>query len=443
MNLIDGVHDGGDRDWRLRAVLNSEDCPRLMRSISARFRSRRLAGAAHRRVGRSLPIAAALLALAGCGGNDEAATGGPGSQTPEVGVVTVQATRVPVITELAGRTAAYRSSEVRPQVSGLIRRRTFTEGSIVHQGDPLYQIDSSVYRASVNQAEANLASARATAQAAKVRAERYKPLAEMEAVSKQDYTDALAQSREAAAAVEQQRAALETARINLNYTTVPAPITGRIGRSRFTVGALVTSSQTEPLTTIQQLDPIYVDIQRSSSDMLALRRALAKGGVVPASATVRLTLEDGSDYGYTGTVEFSEVVVDPNTGTVTMRARFPNPEGLLLPGMFVRARFAQAIDTQAFLVPSQAVTRDPKGNATVLVVGTDNKAVQRKIKADRMVGANWVVTDGLKPGDRIITQGTAKVRPGQTVKPVPASRPQRVGPPPKQQAQGGAPANGR
>jgi membrane fusion protein (multidrug efflux system) len=392
-----------------------------------------------------LLLVAPLLALAACGGGDESAQAGPGAGpggTPEVGVVTVQPTRVPVVTELAGRTSAFRSSEVRPQVTGLIRKRYFTEGSIVHQGDPLYQIDSSLYRASVNQAEANLASARATAEAAKARAERYKPLAEIEAVSQQDYTDARAQARQAAAAVEQQQAALQTARINLDYTTVPAPITGRIGRSRFTVGALVTTSQTEPLTTIQQLDPIYVDIQRSSSDMLALRRSLAKGGVVPASATVRLTLEDGTDYGYTGTVEFSEVVVDPNTGTVTMRARFPNPEGLLLPGMFVRARFAQAIDTQAFLVPSQGVTRDPKGNATVLVVGKDNKVVQRKVDAARMVGSNWVITDGLKPGDKIITQGTAKVRPGQAVKPVPASKPQQVGAPPKQQKQGDAPANG-
>lgn len=390
-----------------------------------------------------LLLAAPLLALAACGGGEEnAAQHGPGAGTPEVGVVTVRPTRVPVVTELAGRTSAFRSSEVRPQVTGLIRKRYFTEGSIVHQGDPLYQIDSSLYRATVNQAEANLASARATAEAAKVRAERYKPLAEIEAVSEQDYTDARAQARQAAAAVEQQQAALQTARINLNYTTVPAPITGRIGRSLFTVGALVTSSQAEPLATIQQLDPIYVDIQRSSSDMLALRRSLAKGGVVPASATVRLTLEDGTDYGHTGTVEFSEVVVDPNTGTVTMRARFPNPEGLLLPGMFVRARFAQAIDTQAFLVPTPGVTRDPKGNATVLVVGKDNKVVQRTVTADRMVGSNWVVTGGLKPGDRIITQGTAKVRPGQTVKPVPATSPQRIGAPPGQQEQGDAQASG-
>ncbi|HVI97892.1 MAG TPA: efflux RND transporter periplasmic adaptor subunit [Sphingomonas sp.] len=390
---------------------------------------------------RPLLLAAPLLALAACGGGDQAAQGGMGAQTPEVGYVVVQPTQVPVTTELAGRTSAYKSSEVRPQVTGLITKRYFTEGSIVHQGEPLYQIDPRLYRASANQAEANLASARATAEAARARAERYKPLAAQQAVSEQDYTDALAQARQAEAAIKQQQAALESAQVNLKFTTVPAPITGRIGRSLFTVGALVTSSQADPLATIQQLDPIYVDIQRSTSDLLALRRALAQGGATPASATVRLTLEDGSEYGQTGTVEFSEVVVDPNTGTVTMRARFPNPEGLLLPGMFVRARFAQAIDTSAFLVPQQAVTRDPKGEATVLIVGAENKVEQRTVKADRVDGANWVVTDGLKPGDKIITQGTAKAMPGMTVKPVPASSKQQVGAPPQQQ--GAAPAKGR
>nr|WP_245968319.1 efflux RND transporter periplasmic adaptor subunit [Hephaestia caeni] len=362
-------------------------------------------------------------------------------QTPEVGYVVVQPTQAPVTTELAGRTSAYKSSEVRPQVTGLITKRYFTEGAIVRQGQPLYQIDPRLYRASTNQAEANLASARATAEAARARANRYKPLAEQQAVSQQDYTDALAQARGAEAAVKQQQAALESAQVNLKFTTVPAPITGRIGRSLVTVGALVTSSQADPLATIQQLDPIYVDIQRSSGDLLALRRSLAEGGAVPASASVQLMLEDGSEYGPRGTVEFSEVVVDPNTGTVTMRARFPNPKGLLLPGMFVRARFTQAIDTRAFLVPEQGVTRDPKGNATVLIVGPENKVVQRTVKAVRIDGPNWVITDGLKPGDKIITQGTAKAMPGQTVKPVPASSRQQIGAPPAQQ-QGAAPAKG-
>lgn len=370
--------------------------------------------------------AAMMLALASCGTGNDAQKAGA-EQTPEVGFVVVQPAAVPRVTELAGRTSAYRTSEVRPQVSGVIRRQSFVEGSIVRAGQTLYQIDPSTYRAAAAQAQANLQSAQATAEAARTRANRYRPLAQMEAVSQQDYTDALAQARQAAAAVAQNQAALQAARINLNYTNVPAPISGRIGRSLFTTGALVTADQTEPLTVINQLDPIYVDMQQSSADLLALRRALAGNGIVPASAVVRLKLEDGSDYGFTGIVQFAEVMVDENTGTVTLRARFPNPEGLLLPGMFVRAAFAQAIDTRAFLVPQTAVSRDPRGNATVMVVGADNKIVQRAVQADRAVGANWVVTVGLNPGDRLVTEGTGRVRAGQTVHPVPAGTPQRIG----------------
>jgi membrane fusion protein (multidrug efflux system) len=345
----------------------------------------------------------------------------------------VQQTSVPLVTELAGRTVAFQSSEVRPQVSGVIQKRFFEEGTIVRRGEPLYQIDPSIYRAAVNEATANVASARATAEAARVRAERFRPLAAIEAVSKQDYTDALATQRQAEATIAQNRAQLETARINLRFTTVPAPITGRIGRSLFTVGALVTASQADPLTTIQQLDPIYVDIQQSAAALLQLRRRLASGGVLPASATVRLKLEDGSDYGATGAVEFSEVVVDQQTGTVTLRARFPNSNGLLLPGMFVRAVFAQAIETNAFLVPQTAVTRDPKGDATVWIVGSGNKAVQRTVQAVRAEGANWVVTGGLRPGDKVITQGTANLRPDAEIRPVPASAPQQPKPPSPEQ----------
>ncbi|MBV8238847.1 MAG: efflux RND transporter periplasmic adaptor subunit, partial [Sphingomonas sp.] len=319
--------------------------------------------------------------------------------------------------------------EVRPQVSGVIQKRFFAEGSIVKQGQPLYQIDPSLYRAATNQASANLASAEATAAAARTKAERYRPLAEIEAVSKQDYTDARAAQRQAEAAILQNKAQLDTARINLRFTTVPAPITGRIGRSLFTVGALVTTSQADPLATIQQLDPIYVDIQQSAASIIALRRSLASGGAVSTQAAVRLKLEDGSDYGRTGSVEFSEVVVDPSTGTVTLRARFPNPDGLLLPGMFVRAVFDQAIDRNAILVPQAAVTRDPKGNATVWVVGPGNKAVQKTVTADRTQGAFWVVTQGLAPGDRVITQGTGNLRANMDVKPVRADTPQRIAPP--------------
>jgi membrane fusion protein (multidrug efflux system) len=380
----------------------------------------------------SLAALTALMLLSGCGKGETQQQGGGrrGQQgPPQVGYVIIQTTSVPITTELAGRTTAYQSSEVRPQVSGIIHRRFFTEGALVRQGQPLYQIDPSLYRAAANQAQANLASAAATAEASRIKAERYKPLAEIEAVAKQDYTDAAAQARQAEAAVAQNRAALDTARINLRFTTVPAPITGRIGRSLFTEGALVTTNQTDPLATIQRLDPIYVDIQQSSADLLALRRALASGGQTPTNTEVRLKLEDGSEYGYAGSVEFSEVVVSETTGTVTLRARFPNPQGLLLPGMFVRATFAQSIDNNAFLIPQPAVSRDPKGIATVFVVGPGNKAIQRRVTATRAIGTNWVVTSGLNRGDKVIVQGVGRTLPNQVVRPVPASQPERIGAP--------------
>ena len=386
-------------------------------------------------------LLAGLLATAACGeqpDNAQKGGGGPGGRggTPEVGFVVVQPTSVAITTELAGRTVPYAVSEVRPQISGVIQRRYFTEGSYVRAGQTLYQIDPRLTEAGQAQAEANVAAAQATAEAARLRAERLRPLARMQAVSQQEYTDAAAQARQAQAAVNQQRAALRTAQVNLGFTRVPAPISGRIGRSLFTQGALVTANQAEPLATIQQLDPIFVDIQQSTSELLALRRQLSQGNVMPARASVRLKLEDGSDYSQTGTIQFSEVVVDPGTGTVTLRASFPNPQGILLPGMFVRALFAQAVDTRAFLVPQQAVSRDPQGNATVLVVGPNNRAQMRKIAADRTQGAFWIVTSGLNPGDRVITQGLGRARAGQPVKPVPASAPQRVDP--NRPAPGGA-----
>lgn len=349
---------------------------------------------------------------------------------PQVGFITVNPASVPVSVELGGRTVAYETSEVRPQINGVIRRRLFDEGGFVKAGQQLYQIDPALYRAAVNQAEANLASARASAEAATARAERYKPLADMEAVAKQDYTDAKAQAEMGRAAVNQSAAALETARVNLRYTTIPAPISGRIGRSLFTVGALVTNNQNEPLAVIQRLDPIYVDIQQSSSDLMALRKSMARGNVLPGTAVVRLKLEDGSDYGREGTLQFSEISVDENTGTVTMRARFPNPDRLLLPGMFVKAVFDQAIQPKAYLVPQAAVMRDFDGSAFVYVVGKDDKAERRKIDADRTLGTNWVVTTGLRSGDRIITQGLANVKQGTAVRPVLQTAPQKVGAPP-------------
>lgn len=371
---------------------------------------------------------AVLGLLASCASGETERGGGRDGQPVQVGYVVIQPSSVPIENSLPGRVAAFQISEVRPQVSGVILRRLFAEGSVVRQGQTLYQIDPSIYQAQVAQASANLQSARASAEAATARAERYKPLAEMEAVSKQDYTDALAQARQANAAIAQNNALLRTAQINLRYTRVPAPISGRIGLSTFTEGALVTANQAESLTTITRLDPVYVDIQQSAPDLLALRRSLTRGGTVPTTAQVRLTLPDGSDYGYTGTIQFTEVVVNADTGSVTLRARIPNPQSILLPGMFVTAKLAQAINTTAYLVPQQAVARDPKGNATLWVVGPGNTAVQRTVVAERTEGPNWVVTQGLAAGEKVITQGVGSLREGARIKPVPASTPQRIRP---------------
>jgi len=368
-------------------------------------------------------LCAAMLSLTACSDDPSAHE----RAAPQVGYVTVAASAVPITTELGGRTVAYESSEVRPQVNGLIRKRLFTEGSIVRAGEPLFQIDASLYQAAVQQAEANLASAEASAQAADEKAKRFAPLARMQAIAEQDYTDALAAARIARAAVAQSRAALETARINLRYTTISAPIGGRIGRSLATPGALVSASQAEPLAVIQRVDPIYVDMQQSSAELTALRRSLASGGTRPGSTAVTLRLEDGSSYAVPGTVEFSEATVNEATGTVTLRARFPNPGGLLLPGMFVTALFEQAIEPDAILVPQQAVQRDFDGSAFVYLVGKDDKVARRKIVTTRTAGANWVVSSGLAAGDRVITQGTGTLKTGMAVKPVPESRPQTTG----------------
>ncbi|OHD08302.1 efflux RND transporter periplasmic adaptor subunit [Sphingopyxis sp. RIFCSPHIGHO2_12_FULL_65_19] len=389
---------------------------------------------------RAGALCAMALSLAACSAEEE--KGGRGA--PEVGYVAVAVQPVPVTTSLGGRTVAYETSEVRPQVNGLIRRRLFTEGGFVRAGQPLYQIDASLYQAAVDQAAANLASARASAQAAEERARRLEPLAKMQAVAEQDYTDALAQARMARAAVAQNGAALETARINLRFATITAPISGRIGRSIATPGALVSASQATPLAVIQQTDPMYVDMQQSSAELTALRQAIESGGVAAGSTSVRLRLEDGSTYGFAGTVQFSDITVNEATGTVTLRARFPNPKGILLPGMFVTALFDQVVNPSAILLPQAAVQRDFDGSAFVYLVGKDNKAARRKIVADRTVGANWVVTDGLKPGERVITQGIGNLRQGAPIRPVPASSAQRVGAQAKGAAQGGdAPAKGK
>ena len=369
---------------------------------------------------------ALLSLLAACSGGDD----GRGRPPQEVGYYVAQPSTVPLSVTLGGRTVAYETSQVRPQVTGLIQRRLFAQGAFVRAGQPLYQIDASLYRAAANQAQANLASARASADAAVAKAARYKPLAEMEAVSKQEYTDAAAQARVAQAGVAQNAAALDTARINLRHATVPAPITGRVGRSLFTVGALVSANQADPLAVIQKLDPIYVDMQQSAADLSTLRRALQSGEVAPGSTTVRLKLEDGSDYGLVGHVQFSEISVDQNTGTVTLRASFPNPQGLLLPGTFVKAVFDQAVQPNAFLIPQPAVQRDFDGSAFVYIVGPGNKATRRKVVADRTYGTSWIVTSGLKAGDKVITQGLANLKQGDKVRPVPQNAPQRIGAPP-------------
>lgn len=369
------------------------------------------------RLPASALLTASLLALAACGGKKEQ----PPRPQPIVGVIVAQPGSAAMATELPGRTDAFQVSDVRPQVSGIILKRLFTEGSIVRQGQPLYVIDPALYRAAVAQAQGQLASAQATAVAAKLKADRYTDLEKINAVARQDAADARAAAGEANAAIVEQRAALQTAQINLRYTNVNAPITGRISRSSVTPGALVSASQTDALATITQLDPIYVDIQQSSTDLLALRKAIAKGGALPDKAAVRLKLEDGEDYPLAGSLEFSEVQVDTSTGAVTLRARFPNPNGLLLPGMYVRAVVSQAVQQNVFLLPEAAVTHDAKGQASVLVVGADGKVAAKNVTDSGLRDNQWVVTSGIAAGDRIIVQGSGKAKPGQAVKAVPAS----------------------
>jgi membrane fusion protein, multidrug efflux system len=371
-----------------------------------------------------------LLAVGACGSDNEQA-GGPGRPPAQVGFVTVRTEAVPLTVQLDGRTAAFETSEVRPQVSGVIRKRLFEEGGYVRAGQPLFQIDPSLYRATVNQAQANLTSARASAEAASALADRYRPLAEKEAISQQEYTDAAAQARVARATVQQNAAALDTAQINLRFTTVPAPISGRIGRSLVTVGALANASQEAPLAVIQRTNPIFVDMQQSASELVHLRRRLAEGGVASGSTDVRLRLDDGSFYGLPGTVQFSEVTVNEETGTVTLRARFPNPDGLLLPGMFVTAQFNQAVESDAILVPQQAVQRDFDGSAYVMLVGPENKAVRRKVDTARAIGQTWVVSNGLRRGEKVIVQGLNGLRDGAPIAPVLASTPQNIAAPPR------------
>jgi membrane fusion protein, multidrug efflux system len=349
--------------------------------------------------------------------------GAGGGERPavEAGYVELHSEIVPLRLELPGRTTAFEISEVRPQVSGIIQKRLFTEGATVKAGELLYQIDPRLYESAMNQARADLNSAVATSEAAKVRAERIGELAKSEVVSRQDLLDAQSQAAAAEAAAERARAGVATAEINLKFTRVAAPITGRIGRSFVTTGALVSAGQTAALTTIQRLDPIFVDIQQSSSALLAFRRQVADGDLSRASTEVNLKLEDGSQYPHAGVLQFAESVVDTSTGTVTVRARFPNPEGWLLPGMYVRAEFAPVQAQEAILVPQQGISRDAKGGATALVVGADSKAELRAVVAERTVGDRWLVSKGLNAGDRLIVEGLGRIQAGQSIRPVPVT----------------------
>ncbi|HEY3697165.1 efflux RND transporter periplasmic adaptor subunit [Phenylobacterium sp.] len=364
-------------------------------------------------------LAALPPVLAACGRKNPGA-GGPGGP-PEVGVIAVQPQPVPLTAELSGRTSAFLVSEVRPQVSGVIKARLFTEGSNVRAGQPLYQIDPATYQASLASARAGLAQAQAAYATAKLKADRYRDLVKMNAVSKQDNDDAQAAAQQAAANVQAQRAAVQQAQINLGYTHVLAPISGRVGKSSVTPGALVTASQAAPLATVQNLERIYVDVTQSTADLLRLKHDLAAGKVAtPGTAQVTLVLEDGSVYPTPGSLAFSDVTVDPGTGSVGLRAVFPNRDGLLLPGMYVRARLAKGMVPNGMLVPQVAVARDPAGNATALVVGAGNKAELRQLQTAQTVGDKWLVTGGLKPGERVIVDGLQHLQPGAPVKPVPA-----------------------
>lgn len=360
------------------------------------------------------------LVIPGCG--KKAPANKPPSGPPEVGVITVQPQRVAVTTELPGRTSASLVAEVRPQVSGIIQKRVFTEGSDVKAGQLLYQIDPATYQAAYASAKAAEARAEANLIPARLKEERYKDLVKIKAVSQQDYDNAYAALKQAEADLASAKAAVETARINLAYTKVTAPISGRIGRSTVTDGALVTANQASALATIQQLGSMYVDITQSSADLLRLQQTLAtgllkKGGA--AQARIKLLLENGTPYPLEGTLKFSDVTVDPSTGSVTLRSIFPNPKQMLLPGMFVRAVVQEGVNEQAILVPQRGVTRNPAGNAMVLVVGAEEKVEPRVIKVDRTVGDNWLVSEGLKAGDRVILEGLQKARPGTPVKAVP------------------------
>jgi len=386
----------------------------------------------------------AALLVAACQQADKAPAATAAGAPPEVTVVTVRQEPVALTTELAGRTSAYLVAEVRPQVGGILKERLFREGAEVKAGSPLYRIDPASYEAEVERAQAALAKAEANLATARVKAVRYEELAAINFVS-QDARDEVAVAlKQAEADVAAARAALQTARINRGYTTVTAPISGLIGRSALTPGALVTANQATALATIQQLDPIYVDVTQSSADLLRLRRELASGRLKNAGteqARVKLLLEDGSAYPLEGRLQFSEVSVDPTSGAVTLRAVFPNPKQQLLPGMYVRALLEEGVRENAILVPQQAVSRDPRGNAVALVVAADGTVQSRQLRADRAIGSQWLVSEGLAAGDRVIVEGLQRARPGAPVKAVEKAAP-TAAPAPAAAKADAAPARG-
>ncbi|SAL16961.1 HlyD family secretion protein [Caballeronia terrestris] len=375
---------------------------------------------------RLISAATAAIILAACGQKQSA----PPPQTPEVGVVTVQPTTVPVVAELPGRTSAFLNAQVRARVDGIVLRREFVEGSDVKAGQRLYKIDPAPYIATLNSAKASLAKAQANVATQNALTQRYKVLVAANAVSKQDYDNAVAAQGQAVADVASGKAAVDTAQINLGYTDVISPISGRTGLSQVTPGAYVQASAATLLTTVQQLDPVYVDLTQSSVDGLKLRRQIQEGRLQTQgihAAKVTLVLEDGRTYSEPGKLQFSDVSVDQSTGSVTVRAIFPNKERVLLPGMFVRARIEEGVNDRALVVPQIGITHDQKGQAVALVVGQGDKVELRSLVTSGTYGSNWVVESGLNPGDRVIVNGVEKAKPGMTVKPVAAQLPAQPG----------------
>jgi membrane fusion protein, multidrug efflux system len=365
-------------------------------------------------------LAGVLLWASGCqnGNNQEAVPPPP----PEVAVVTVSTRPVLLTTELPGRTSAFRIAEIRPQVSGLIQKRLFTEGAEVNAGDVLYQIDPAPFQAALDNAKASLAKAEANLPAIRAKAERYRKLAATSAISQQDYEDKTAALRQAEAEVAYWKASVKTARINLGYTRITAPISGRIGRSNVTDGALVTAYQPQELTTIQQIDPIYVDVAQSAAELQRLKHSLDAGRLKQSGEDhkkVTLVLQDGTPYPLEGVLQFRDVTVDPTTGSVIIRAIFPNPRSALLPGMFVRAVVQEGIAEESILVPQQGVSRNSKGEPIALIVDETGQVRQRRLTLDRAIDNQWLVASGLSGGERLIVEGMLNVRPGAFVKVVP------------------------